>query len=359
MIDINACLEPHHVRKIVGDDENKIDIYEKFIYSMKLLEQLDTVLVNRPYIFKGGTSLLLLSNRPSRFSIDIDICMDEEEYENIDELELLFKNNIDFPFIDVIRDRNRKAHGGRNIKAAHFRFFYNSKYETRENYVLLDVTFQNNSLSGKKINVDSPMVIQAGKLLTVNTIEIDDLLGDKLTAFAPNTIGVKYTSKNQFNRPKCTEIIKQLYDCAYLSTQYTNLERVSFIYKEIGGRQIEYESNKNLNIHTCLLDTIKTCELLLSGGYNDKKSYKLLTEGLRSFNDYIIGEPINVIDIKSFALSVNIIACKILKKLYPLTKSESKLDYQIRTGIKNKELNLLANKEQLDEFFNNCLITIK
>ena len=62
----------------------------------------------------------------------------------------------------------------------------------------------------------------------VKVIDIDDLLGDKLTAFAPNTIGVKYTAKNQFGRPKSTEIIKQLYDCAYLANHYSDLDRVTY-----------------------------------------------------------------------------------------------------------------------------------
>ena len=75
--------------------------------------------------------------------------MDESEYENKDALETFFKDNIKYPFFNVERDRNRNHHGGRDIKAAHYRFFYNPKYTTLESYILLDITFQNNSLSGK------------------------------------------------------------------------------------------------------------------------------------------------------------------------------------------------------------------
>ena len=47
------------------------------------------------------------------------------------------------------------------------------------------------------------------------------------------------------------------------------------------------------------------------------------------------------------------------KELYPSIKMESKLDYFVRTGIKEKELALIANKTQIDEFLNNCLISLK
>ena len=358
MIDLSASLDIRHINKIVGKEENKIDIYEKFVHSFKLLEQLDSILANKHYVFKGGTSLLLLFDTSSRFSIDIDICMDEKEYENRDILEKFFKDNIKAPFVDVIRDKDRNSHGGRNIKASHYRFFYTPKYKTKENYVLLDITFQSNSLKAKKLSVDNPFVVQIGEPLSVNTICIDDLLGDKLTAFAPNTIGVKYTAKDQFGRPKCTEIIKQLYDCAFLSNYYSDLDRVAFIYKELGNLQIKYEKNKVVDIRSCLLDTIRTCELLLSGGYGDKDKYKMLMEGVRNFNDYKFNDPISVVDIQSFAVSVNITASKILKKLYPSTKFESKLDYLIRTGIKEKELSLIIDKQKLDEFFKNCLIPL-
>ncbi|MDD7715501.1 MAG: nucleotidyl transferase AbiEii/AbiGii toxin family protein [Mollicutes bacterium] len=358
MIDLMACLEDKHVNYVVGKDENKKDIYEKFVHSLKLLEQLDSLLANKHYVFKGGTSLLLLFESASRFSIDIDICMEESEFENKDALELFFKENIKPPFIDVTRDKDRNSHGGRDIKATHYRFFYNPKYKSKENFVLLDVTFQNNSINGNKHPITHPSVIQVGEPFSVKAIDIDDLLGDKLTAFAPNTIGVKYTAKNQFGRPKSTEIIKQLYDCAYLANHYSDLDRVTYIYKELGNLQIKYEKNKGLDLRCCLKDTIRTCELLLSGGYGDKNSYKLLTDGIRNFNDYKINGSVSIVDVQASAMIVDIIASKILKKLYPLIKIESKLDYLIRTGIKEKEIKLIASKSQLDEFFTNCLLSL-
>ena len=224
---------------------------------------------------------------------------------------------------------------------------------------MLDITYQNNSICGKKRPITNPTVLQIGDPLYVNTIEVDDLLGDKLTAFAPNTIGVRYTSKNQFGRPKSTEIIKQMYDCAYLANHFMSLDRVAFIYKELGAFQIKYEKDNVNDLLSCLKDTIRTCELFLSSGYRDKNNYKLLMDGVRNFNDYKIDGSISIIDIQFFSLSIDIIASKIVKKIYPSFKAESKLDYLVRTGIKEKELALIADKAQIDEFLNNCLISLK
>lgn len=54
-------------------DHSRIDkiILEKMIYALHLLERLTANGLN--FVFKGGTSLLLLLEQGNRFSIDIDI----------------------------------------------------------------------------------------------------------------------------------------------------------------------------------------------------------------------------------------------------------------------------------------------
>ena len=48
-------------------------IMERVIFALYLLEQLS--LSELPFVFKGGTSLILLLNEARRFSIDIDIIL--------------------------------------------------------------------------------------------------------------------------------------------------------------------------------------------------------------------------------------------------------------------------------------------
>lgn len=51
-------------------------ILERSIYAFGLLEALCRV--NMPFIFKGGTSLMLLLDQPRRLSTDIDIIVAPE-----------------------------------------------------------------------------------------------------------------------------------------------------------------------------------------------------------------------------------------------------------------------------------------
>src|SRR4030095_1696329 len=64
------------ISSVAATIDRKVDqkILEKVIYAFTLLEQLRSS--GMDFIFKGGTSLLLLSPKPRRFSIDIDIIAD-------------------------------------------------------------------------------------------------------------------------------------------------------------------------------------------------------------------------------------------------------------------------------------------
>lgn len=52
-------------------------LIEKVIYALTFLEQLQLNDLN--FVFKGGTALLLATETPKRFSIDIDIITGEPE----------------------------------------------------------------------------------------------------------------------------------------------------------------------------------------------------------------------------------------------------------------------------------------
>ena len=64
--------------------------------------------------------------------------------------------------------------------------------------------------------------------LNVNVPNLEDILGDKLTAFAPNTTGIPYFKKED---SMSMEIIKQLYDIGNLFDVVNELSviRTTFI----------------------------------------------------------------------------------------------------------------------------------
>ena len=93
----------------------KIDptLCEKMIRALGLLEQL--VVNELDFVFKGGTSLILLLEKPQRFSIDIDINVSGSR-ENL--IGILYKINSTGLFKYYI-EKKRKERG---IPKAHFTF---------------------------------------------------------------------------------------------------------------------------------------------------------------------------------------------------------------------------------------------
>jgi predicted nucleotidyltransferase component of viral defense system len=98
-------------------DHKRIDkiILEKMIYALHLLEQLKANGLD--FIFKGGTSLVLLLEEDNRFSIDIDIiCKTGRE-----ELEVILQKVVDSSnFKGYGLDEHRSYQTG--VPKAHYKF---------------------------------------------------------------------------------------------------------------------------------------------------------------------------------------------------------------------------------------------
>ena len=107
-------------------------LLERVIYAFGLLEAL--VKSGLPFIFKGGSSLMLIMDYPQRLSTDIDIIVapdiDIEKY-------ILTASKI-FPF-KRYEEQIRK--GNNQIEKRHFKFIYDSILRDTEFYILLDVVF--------------------------------------------------------------------------------------------------------------------------------------------------------------------------------------------------------------------------
>ena len=84
------------------------------------------------------------------------------------------------------RDENRLP------KRRHFKFFYESQLTGREEYVLLDILEEDNKFSETTIIPILTPFIEVESEVCVQMPAINCLLGDKLTAFAPTTVGIPY-----------------------------------------------------------------------------------------------------------------------------------------------------------------------
>jgi hypothetical protein len=216
---------------------NKSDpaIIEKMILALALLEQLAAHQLE--FIFKGGTSLVLLLENANRFSIDIDISTEHSR----GDFEAVFqKITTSGPFYSFEIDAKRSFTG--TFSKAHFKFFYQSNFSKNKkniaaNYVLLDIVFEKAVYPKlRQVEINSKWLATTGKNLEVVIPTVDSILGDKLTAFAPNTTGVP------FNRRKETEILKQLYDVAFLIGEISDIKEVSKSFLHTAKKEIQYRS---------------------------------------------------------------------------------------------------------------------
>lgn len=259
---------------------NKI-ILEKMIYALHLLERLKSNGLD--FVFKGGTSLVLLLEEYNRFSIDIDIiCKTQRE-----NLEAILNKVIDSShFTECKLDEHRSYQPG--VPKAHYKFSFDTKMHGSGN-ILLDILIEESIYPELTDRSIATKWIETDQETKVTVPSIESITGDKLTAFAPNTIGIPYfKGKNQ--QSFSMEICKQLFDLSKLFEQIDNMETVATSFEVHAKQEIEYRKNGNpdttLTPENVLHDTIATCAILAKrGGSSDdeKAKFNELQKGITAF----------------------------------------------------------------------------
>jgi len=259
-------------------------IIEKEIYALQLLGFLAQTKLY--FIFKGGTCLSLILQQFTRFSVDIDITT-SEKVEAV-ESAIDFINSQNF-FIRVEED----SRGALNkIEKKHYKFFYISQIANKEDYVLLDIVFETNCYKTiQRSKIDFLLLHASEPYFFVNTPSLEELLMDKLTAFAPNTIGITYETE------KYTEIIKQMYDVSKISKSLNHNHYPVDTYITMANKQISWRDLK-LTYKEALKDSIMTCLNILTLGAYDIEKYTLLENSIMGFNGYVYGNKFNTIDLR-------------------------------------------------------------
>lgn len=273
-----ASYELDWIQKVSASLGKKGDpkLLEKVIYAFTLLEQL--IVHKLDFIFKGGTSLLLSTNPPRRFSIDIDIITSTPQKE----IEVLLNKIVSTgPFIRWVDDNDRKSAAGAPV--AHFKLYYKSKVDKHipEEPILLDVLYTENPYPKlKEYPVTHNWILTDGELSTVKIPVFESLLGDKLTAFAPNTTGILYIK----NRP--VEIIKQLYDVGHLFDLSSDFEVVKKSYLKVVHEEIAFRK-LDITWKHVLQDTTETCYLLAQRDQTSQEFIHLQT-GITNITNFIL-----------------------------------------------------------------------
>ncbi len=259
-------------------------VFEKMIYAFSLIELLAGTDLN--FIFKGGTSLLLMPVNSYRLSIDVDIITGEEKSEVDKILKDLIKGSV---FTNFKEDTGRRKTG--IIPGSHYNFDFPAKINT-VGMITLDILFDDNPYSiVEKSFIKNKWIETTEPYLTVNIPSVNSILGDKLTAFAPDTTGIPYWLGNPASPDKRIEMIKQLYDVSNLINHCTNLYEAKDVFTRVAAKQIEY-FNLNIRINDIIDDVFNTALLLAKRDKNteetDRNKYNDFLNGLKRFDSYLI-----------------------------------------------------------------------
>lgn len=330
----------------VSKQNRKADkiLVEKLIRALQLLEGL--VPHEIPFVFKGGTALMLHLNSTKRLSIDIDIIM-PEEVEGFEDI--LEKIVVDQGFLRL-ELQQRSTHT--KIKKEHYKFFYTPihKSNKEEEYVLLDILFEKVGYEKViEIPIKSSFVPIEGAPTKVKVPCLEDMLGDKLTAFAPNTTGIPYFKKKD---SMSMEIIKQLYDIGNLFDVANDLEIIKASFFTFAETELTYRAIDGLTANDVLEDIYQTSLNIVTRGTDGKGNFEQLQLGISRIRGFIFSESFHLekaIILASKAAYISILIREDASVIEKFDHPKLLRDWQIGEPLNNK-LNKLK-KSNPEAFF--------
>jgi len=254
---------------------------EKTIRALLLLEGLAKQ--NFDFVFKGGTALMLHFNSTKRLSLDIDIILPQE----VENFETILENVAESQ--GFLRKELQQRTTQSKIKKEHYKFFFTPLHKTNkeEEYVLLDVLYEKANYKNLiTIPVQSAFVPTIDENLMVKIPSLDDILGDKLTAFAPNTTGIPYYKHGD---SMSMEIIKQLYDIGNLVDVVTDIETIKDTFLKFAETEIAYR-NESQTPKDVLNDIFQTALSIVTRGTDGNGNFDDLQKGIQRIKNLIFSE---------------------------------------------------------------------
>ena len=253
---------------------------EKATVALQLLAHLTES--GLPIQFKGGTSLLLRLNPIRRLSIDVDIVTQATPAQL---RTALAQVSTLAPLLGYEHDARRDKE---LPPKKHYRVFYPSALEKdKRDHVLLDVIFESEEAPHcQPVTIMTPFLSPEHEV-QVLVPTVNSLLGDKLTAFAPRTIGILHHPSRR------TDVVKQLFDVAALFDAATDLRQAAEVYTAVHARQLVYRQAA-FTLADTLGDTIESgflySQLDLRGGENTEHGL-FLHQGVASLQNHLVNLP--------------------------------------------------------------------
>lgn len=274
-----ASLEDEWIKSVARKQKSDPILVEKVVRALYLLELLQQSELS--FIFKGGTALMLMQEVPRRFSIDIDIIVSAKP-ENIEQLfDGLIKHS---DFIEYkVDERPAKS----AIEKAHYKFYYQPVTNARaeSEYILLDILLESSHYGGHvhKVAIASPFLQTEDQEISVMVPLPEAILGDKLTAYAPNTTGIPYRVGKEI------DIIKQLFDVGHLFEMTQDLAIITTVFKQCAQTELAYRG-LDAEIDDVLEDIIQTGIIICTRGKAGSGDFNELQRGIKNIRTFIFSE---------------------------------------------------------------------
>ena len=177
-----------------------------------------------------------------------------------------------------------------DVPKKHAKFFYEVSYPGNggQDKILLDVLFEETHYSKVvSLPIQSPLLLTEEPLVMVKLPSHEDLLGDKLTAFAPHTTGIPFFKGEK----KCTmEIIKQLFDVASLFDITDDISVTRNTFTKLAAIELEYRHLQKDNIQQVIDDIYHTALCISMRGVENPDEFKLLQDGIIRIGNFIHSE---------------------------------------------------------------------
>ncbi len=369
MIDLKS-LSPEWLAEKKKKYRRDPGLMENMIYALHLLEQLK--LSGLDFIFKGGTSLVLMLDEPQRFSVDIDIIVQPEMSK--EELESHLSKIVDASNFTGMRLEERRSYKP-GVPKAHYAFSFQSNVSTKtqegeviaqpQKEILLDVLFAE---SHYPVVVERPVktdwLITEGEIIMVKTPDICSIAGDKLTAFAPNTTGVPYHREGVNDKGEAIksemfmEIMKQAFDVGCLFDRIESLDTFKQSYRATASAEIKFRPERGIvSVEDVLKDTVATALIVARNtaqlNEEDRVVYAYFTKGIQQFGHYVYTANFRIEQAQVAVAKAAYLAAIVLTDAVSLEKFDSDVtlnEYMINHpdyNFLNKQLKFVAKGEAL------------
>jgi predicted nucleotidyltransferase component of viral defense system len=334
MIDLES-ITLEWINKVAKENRNADKILvEKVIRALLLVEGLAKQKLH--FVFKGGTSLMLLMSSTKRLSIDIDIILPDLP-SNLEEI--LDKAALEQGFIR--KELNQRI-TQTNIKKEHYKFFYTPIHKSNadEESILLDILYEKVNYNNViQIPIQSSFVPVSSEPVKVSVPSLEDILGDKLTAFAPNTTGIPYF-KNQDSMSM--EIIKQLYDIGNLLDVVNDLRIIKSTFSNFAKTELAYRKQTTLNENDVLEDIYQTSLCITLRGMDGKGDFEQLSFGIQRVVRFIFSESYHLEKAITHASKTAYLATLIGHNAIKIEKFDNPL--QLKEWVIKEPLNMKLNR---------------